>query len=150
MGESHTVCTNCLRHHRIRKGIPLSLARSPHLVRAHSRLAQLASTHSLTHVLTAAHSLARLFSRFLARSQNLRPLCLPREHLHAPVSCNVRTLNRACLSTGLTHECFEEPFSSSTELHCQAYSDPPGEWSATLAFIIMGSATLSWHHLASP
>eukprot|EP00038_Savillea_parva_P030551 m.78536 g.78536 ORF g.78536 m.78536 type:complete len:177 (-) comp9222_c0_seq4:1532-2062(-) len=40
---------------------------------------------------------------------------------------------------GLTHECYEKPFTAGNPVVCEAYTDPPGEWSATLAFLIIGT-----------
>lgn len=41
-------------------------------------------------------------------------------------------------SSGLTHECYEKPFSPGGGIVCDPYSNAPGEWSATFAFLIIG------------
>eukprot|EP00035_Acanthoeca_spectabilis_P037341 m.44736 g.44736 ORF g.44736 m.44736 type:complete len:177 (-) comp8565_c0_seq2:1473-2003(-) len=47
------------------------------------------------------------------------------------------------ITYGLTHECYEKPFSPEGGIVCDPYSNAPGEWSATFAFLIIGTLALS-------
>lgn len=42
---------------------------------------------------------------------------------------------------GLVQECYEEPFSTSGSVVCETYADPPGEWTATFVFLLVGMST---------
>eukprot|EP00037_Helgoeca_nana_P008580 m.76380 g.76380 ORF g.76380 m.76380 type:complete len:177 (+) comp19030_c0_seq1:66-596(+) len=44
---------------------------------------------------------------------------------------------------GLVQECYEEPFSTSGSVVCETYADPPGEWTATFVFLLVGTMALA-------